>query len=150
MGAPFLPVRGILGSAYLEVNPCLKVIADPFSGEELAAVQALRPDVALVHGSKGDDRGNLLIPRRADWPLAIRAARRVIATVEEKVTGPLQDSADWRLIPAIYVTALVHCPMGARPSGFTGYYELDEGELRGYLQSSKDPATFREYLENNI
>jgi glutaconate CoA-transferase subunit A len=150
MGAPFLPVRGMLGSAYLEVNPRLKVIADPFSGEELVAVQALNPDVALVHGCKGDDRGNLLIPRRADWHLAIRSARQVIATVEERVAGPLQDSADWRLIPAIYVTALVHCPGGAAPSGFSGYYELEEKELRRYLQSFKDPATFRKYLEKNI
>jgi glutaconate CoA-transferase subunit A len=150
MGAPFLPVRGMLGSAYLEVNPRLKVIVDPFSGEELAAVQALRPDAALVHGSKGDHRGNLLIPRRADWHLAIRAARQVIATVEEKVTGPLQDSPDWRLIPSIYVTALALCPGGAAPSGFPGYYDLDAEELRRYLQSSKDPATFREYLEKNI
>ncbi len=147
MGAPFLPVRGMLGSAYLEVNPRLKVIVDPFSGEELAAVQALTPDVALVHGSKGDDRGNLLIPRRADWKEAIRAARQVIATVEERVAGPLQDSADWRLIPAIYITALVHCPGGARPSGFFGYYEMEEKELRGYLQSSKDTVAFGEYLK---
>ena len=41
MGAPFLPVRGILGSAYLAVNPRFRVMADPFSGEELVAVQAL-------------------------------------------------------------------------------------------------------------
>ena len=35
MGVPFLPVRGILGSAYLAVNPRFRVMADPFSGEEL-------------------------------------------------------------------------------------------------------------------
>ena len=150
MGAPFLPVRGILGSAYLEVNPRLKVIADPFSGEALAAVQALTPDVALVHGSKGDDRGNLLIPRRADWKEAFRAARQVIATVEERVAGPLQDSADWRLIPAIYVTALVHCPGGARPSGLLGYYELDEGQIALYLNSAKDPEAWEDYLQKYV
>ncbi len=46
--------------------------------------------------------------------------------------------------------ALVHCPGGAAPSGFSAHYELDAGELRRYLKSSKDPATFREYLEKNI
>ncbi len=88
MGAPFLPVRGILGSAYLAVNPRFRVMADPFSGEELVAVQALTPDVTLVHGARGDSRGNLLIPRVSDWSLAITASRIVIATVEERVAGP--------------------------------------------------------------
>lgn len=48
MGAPFLPVRGILGSVYLEVNPRFKVIPDPVSGEDLVAVQALCPDALCV------------------------------------------------------------------------------------------------------
>ena len=88
MGAPFLPVRGILGSAYLAVNPRFRVMADPFSGEELVAVQALTPDATLVHGARGDSRGNLLIPRVSDWGLAVTASRMVIATVEELVAGP--------------------------------------------------------------
>jgi len=78
MGAPFLPVRGILGSVYLEINDRFRVIPDPFSGEEIVLVQALTPDVTLIHGSQGDEAGNILIPRVADWPLAIRASRAVI------------------------------------------------------------------------
>lgn len=110
MGVPFLPVRGILASVYLEVNANFRVIPDPFSGEDLVVVKALTPEVTLVHGSKGDDLGNLLIPRVADWPLAIRASRVVIATVEERVPGPLQEEADLSLIPAIHLSALVPCP----------------------------------------
>jgi glutaconate CoA-transferase, subunit A len=107
MGSQFLPVRGILGSAYLKVNPRFRVITDPFSGEEVVAVQALKPDVTLVHGARADDQGNLLIPRVSDWRLAITAAAKVIATVEERGAGPLQDQPEWRLIPAIWLTALV-------------------------------------------
>jgi hypothetical protein len=76
---------------------------------------------ALVHGSQGDDQGNLLIPRASDWHLAVTASRKVIATVEERVAGVLQDRPEWRLIPAIYLTALVHCPGGAAPTGYPGY-----------------------------
>ena len=150
MGAPFLPVRGILGSIYPEVNVDFKVIPDPFSGEELVVVKALKPDVTLVHGSKGDEAGNILIPRLADWPLAIRASRLVIATVEERVPGPLREEADWRLVPAIHVSALVHCPGGAAPTGFPGYYGLDEEQIAIYLQSAKDPAAFAHYLETQV
>ena len=93
MGVPFLPVRGILGSAYLAVNPRFRVMADPFSGEELVAVQALTPDVTLIHGARGDSQGNLLIPRVSDWRLAVTASVKVIATVEERVAGPLRRPA---------------------------------------------------------
>lgn len=150
MGVPFLPVRGILASVYLEVNANFKVIADPFSGEELAVVKALTPEVTLVHGSKGDDLGNLLIPRLADWHLAIRAARLVIATVEERVPGPLQEEADWRLIPAIHLRALVHCPGGAAPTGFPGYYGQDEAHIALYLKSARDPAAWAAYLQEYV
>ena len=58
MGAPFLPVRGILGSIYPEVNADFQVIPDPFSGEEMVVVKALQPDVtsALVHAVKAMNR----------------------------------------------------------------------------------------------
>ena len=150
MGVPFLPVRGILGSAYLAVNPRFRVMADPFSGQELVAVQALIPDVTLIHGALGDSRGNLLIPRASDWALAVTASRKVIATVEERVAGPLADRPEWRLIPAIFLTALVHCPGGAAPTGYPGYYPQDEAHIALYLGCSKDPATFNDYLTKYV
>jgi len=150
MGVPFLPVRGILGSAYLALNPHFRVLADPFSGEELVAVQALTPDVTLVHAARGDSRGNILIPRVSDWGLAIMAARKVIATVEERVAGVLKDGPEWRLIPALWLTALVHCPGGAAPTGYPGFYPQDEAQIRHYLHSCRDAAAFVRYLEAEI
>jgi glutaconate CoA-transferase subunit A len=150
MGAPFLPVRGILGSIYPEVNANFKVIPDPFSGEDLVLVKALQPDVTLVHGSKGDAAGNLLIPRVSDWFLALRASRLVIATVEERITGPLQEDSDWRLVPAIHLSALVHCPGGAAPTGFPGYYEQDKEHIALYLKSAKEPAAWDAYLQQYV
>lgn len=150
MGAPFLPVRGILGSAYLALNPRFRVIADPFSGEALVAVQALTPDVTLIHGAQGDSMGNLLIPRVSDWRLAVTASAKVIATVEERVAGPLQNQPQWRLIPAIHLTALVHCPGGAAPTGYPGYYLQDEAHLAHYLESTRKAAAFANYLKEHV
>jgi glutaconate CoA-transferase, subunit A len=150
MGAPFLPVRGILGSAYLTVNPRFRVMADPFSGEEVVAVQALTPDATLVHGARGDARGNLHIPRVSDWGLAITASRKVIATVEERVAGPLQDTPEWRLVPAIHLTALVVCPGGAAPTGYPGYYPQDAAHLALYFGYSRQAASFARYLEDHV
>jgi glutaconate CoA-transferase subunit A len=151
MGAPVLPVRGILDSVYPEVNDRFQVIPDPASpGDTMVVVAALKPDVTLVHGAKGDEQGNILIPRRADWGLAIRAAARVIATVEERVPGPLKDDADWRLIPGAHLTALAHCPGGARPTEYPGYYGPDEDALALYLKQAKDPAAFASYLQEQV
>lgn len=150
MGAPFLPVRGILGSAYLEVNPRFRVVPDPFSNEEIAVVQALTPDVTLVHAAQGDAQGNILIPRVSDWRLAITASRRVIATVEERVTGPLTDLPEWRVVPAIFLTALAHCPGGAAPTGYFGFYPQDEAHLALYLKSSREAGAFADYLKEYV
>ena len=90
----------------------------------------------------GDSQGNILIPRVSDWRLAITASRQVIATVEERVAGPLQDQPEWRLIPAIHLTALVHCPGGAAPTGYPGYYPQDEAHLALYLESTRRPRGF--------
>lgn len=150
MGLAFLPVRGILGSVYLEVNDRFRVIQDPVSGEDLVVVQALQPDVTLIHAGRGDEEGNILIPRVSDWALAIRASRTVIATVEERVSGPLADNADWRLIPALHLTALVHQPRGAWPTEFPGYYGPDEEHIAFYLKSAKDPAALTAYLEKYV
>ncbi len=150
MGVPFLPVRGILRSAYLEVNPRFRVIPDPFSGENLVVVQALTPDVTLVHAAQGDSRGNILIPRVSDWRLAITASRLVIATVEERVAGRLEDRAEWQLIPATFLSALVHCPGGAAPTGYPSYYPQDEVHLAFYLKSSREAGAFDEYLKDHV
>jgi glutaconate CoA-transferase subunit A len=150
MGVPFLPVRGLLGSAYLDINPRFRVIPDPFAAADLALVQALSPDVTLVHGAKGDEQGNLLIPRVSDWILAIRASRTTLATVEERVPGPLQEEADWQFVPAIHLTALVHLPGGAAPTGFPGYYTQDEAHILNYILHSKDPAAFAAYLQEVV
>jgi glutaconate CoA-transferase subunit A len=113
-------------------------------------VQALTPDATLIHGSQGDDQGNILIPRVSDWRLAITASVKVIATVEERLAGPLQDRPEWRLIPAIFLTALVHCPGGAAPTGYPGYYPQDEAHLALYLASARETSAFARYMEDHV
>src|SRR5688572_15131734 len=54
-GAANLPCalfRGYLGSQLREVNPRIKTVICPFTGEALTAVPALRPDVAVIHAQK--------------------------------------------------------------------------------------------------
>src|SRR5690349_8419043 len=60
-GLPCAVFRGYRGAGLKDVNPAIKSIACPFTGEELAAVPAHRPDVAVIHAQKASRRGNVMI-----------------------------------------------------------------------------------------
>ena len=54
------------------------------------------------------------------------------------------------MIPAIFLTALVHCPGGAAPTGYPGYYPQDEAHLALYLESAREAAAFNDYLTKYV
>ncbi len=55
---PFAVMRGYAGTD-LVAHTDVKTIVCPFTGETLAAVPALRPDVAIVHAQEADRDGNV-------------------------------------------------------------------------------------------
>lgn len=151
MGIPFIPVRGLIGSDYLRVRPEFKVVQDPYSGEEIVVVPPLAPDLALIHAIKGDRYGNLLLERTEDDQLLIRAAKRVVASVEELVEPEeLRRSPEGVWVPSLYVDAIIPLPYGAHPTDCRGYYPIDEDHIREYLEASQSPEAFQEYLERYV
>ena len=60
-GMPCAFLRGYQGSELPRVNPNIRFVACPFTGEQLACVPAIRPDVAIVHAQKADRDGNVFI-----------------------------------------------------------------------------------------
>jgi glutaconate CoA-transferase subunit A len=146
-----MPVRGLVGSDYLKARPDFRVIRDPFSDEDVAVVPPITPDVALIHALKGDPEGNILVDRIEDDHLLAQASRRVIASVEEIVPGEdLAETPEGLFVSGIYVTALVHAPRGASPTGCRGHYEHDPIQIRRYLEAAKTPEAFHAYLEEYI
>ncbi|RYU57145.1 CoA transferase subunit A [Methylolobus aquaticus] len=131
-GLPFLPIRSVKGSGFLDLHPEFKTLECPYTGEELVLVPALRPDVAILHAHYGDAHGNLHIagPPVADRLFA-RAARKVIATVEQIVsTEELQ-----RLgvtVPYFYVTAVAEVAYGAHPTACYPFYGYDRPHTAHY------------------
>jgi glutaconate CoA-transferase subunit A len=151
MGVPFMPVRGLLGSDYLKARADFQVMRDPFSGEAIAVVPPITPDVALIHALKGDPEGNVLVDRLEDDHLLAQASRRVIVSVEEVVpAGALVETPEGLFVAGIYVTALVHAPQGAYPAGCRGYYDHDPHHLRRYLEAAQTPEAFQAYLESYV
>ena len=85
-GLPCAVFRGYIGVDLPKVNPNIKLITCPFTGEKLAAVPAIRPDVGVVHAQKADRAGNVLIEGIVGVQKeAVLAAKRSIVTVEEIV-----------------------------------------------------------------
>jgi len=136
MGVPFLPVRGLKGTDLLALHPEYGLVTCPFTGEELVAVPALCPDVALLHAPLGDAQGNLHLdqPYVLDERFA-HAARLVIATVDALV-----DTADVVVagvtIPAHRVAAVVEAPFGAHPSSCYPGYAYDRAHLAEYVDAA--------------
>ena len=60
-GLPFAVLRAYAGSDLPKVNPLIKSVTCPFTGEVLAAVPSVRPDVTVIHAQKADRKGNVLL-----------------------------------------------------------------------------------------
>lgn len=134
-GIGFMPVRGLQVSDLRRVNDYFSEVTDPFTGEKLAAVRALRPDVCVIHAQLADEAGNALIDGpKYDDVLMSRASAGVIVTAERIVGGAYfagnERKAD---IPHFMVRAVCECHRGAAPGSCAGYYDPDDSAVRRML-----------------
>ncbi len=144
-GLPFLPTRGAMGSqvaADLGVLP----VTCPYTGEQLLAARALRPDVAVIHAEAADAEGNVLGPEQADFLFDMdaslaRASRCVIVTVERVIERDQIVRTNRRtLLFGFEVDAVVVLPGGARPTALPGFYPADVAALARYLTGAGTDA----------
>lgn len=142
-GVGFMPGRAWLGTDLPRLRPDVATVRDPYSGEELMAFPAIRPDVAVIHALQADPHGNALIGdnRGIDEELAL-TADLVIVTAEEIV--PELAKAD---LVAPYVDYVIHAPKGAAPTSCHPLYALDGQALLKYTEQVSEPASFAAYLE---
>ncbi len=153
MGLPFLPALTMLGSDLMEVGSA-KAITCPFTGETLAAVPALYPDVAVLHVHRADRFGNCQIDGYAhmDADIALASAK-ILVTAEEIVDDDLiRRQPERTVIPGFVVDALVEVPFGAFPHECYGLYEADLEHFGSYVEQSRDPARggVRGYLDKYL
>jgi glutaconate CoA-transferase, subunit A len=146
---PFYPLRNYMGSDLPRVNPQIKNVACPFTGEELAAVPALNPDTAIIHAQRADENGNAQI-----WGLpgvqkeAAFASRNTIVVAEEIVPEHvIRSDPNRTLIPGLIVKAVVLEPFGCHPSYAQGYYDRDNEFYIRWREISKDVGQFNSYLD---
>lgn len=150
-GLPCAIFRGYKGAGLKEVNPAIRSVVCPFTGEELAAIPAHRPDVSFIHAQKASKRGDVLIEGIIGVQKeAALAAKRVVVTVEEIV----EDFADLHpnlcVLPHWTVTAIAHVPGGAHPSYAHGYYGRDNAAYLAWDAISADRDAFTTWMRENV
>ncbi len=149
---PFWTLRNYMGTDLPEVNRQIRQVTCPYTGEVLATVPALNPDVTVVHAQRADEQGNAQI-----WGLlgvqkeAAFASRRVIVVVEQLVDESIiRADPNRTVIPGLIVDAVVVEPWGAHPSYAQGYYDRDNEFYIRWEKISRDPAVLRGYLDDYV
>ena len=150
-GLPCAILRGYLGSDLVGVNPNIRFITCPFSGERLAAVPALRPDLAIVHAQRADRRGNVLIEGITGVQKeVVLAAGQALVTVEEVVDDLRAPSPNSTILPYWTVGAIAEAPGGARPSYAHGYYKRDNAFYAAWDTIARDREGFLAWMQEHV
>lgn len=146
---PFGVLRGYDGGD-LPSHTRVERVTCPFTGEQLAAVPAHRPDVGIVHAQQADRSGNVQL-----WGIlgvqkeTVLASSRSIVTVEE-VVDELEPRPGAIVLPSWVVDAVALAPGGAHPSYAHGYYDRDNDFYVCWDAISRDRETFTEWMQRHV
>ena len=150
-GLPFAMLRGYAGSDLPGVNDQIRHVTCPFTGEELAAVPPINPDVTIVHAQRADRQGNVLVEGIIGLQKeAVLAADRAIVTVEEIVDDLVPPSPNSVVIPTWCIDAVAEVPGGAAPSYAHGYYDRDNAFYLAWDVISRDRDAFTAWLDEHV
>ena len=150
-GLPLAVFRGYKGADLPKVNPDIRSITCPYTGEELATVPAHRPDVTFIHAQKANEKGDVLIEGIVGVQKeAALAARRVVVTVEEVVPDFKGLHPNLCILPHWTVNAIAVVKGGAHPSYTHGYYARDNATYLEWDKISADRDLFAAWMETNV
>jgi glutaconate CoA-transferase subunit A len=146
---PFGVMRGYLGTD-LVGRTHVENITCPFTGEELVAVPALNPDVAIVHAQEADRDGNVQL-----WGIpgvqkeAVLSAKRSLVTVE-RIVEDLIPRPGGVIIPGWVIDTVARAPGGSRPSYSLGITARDNDFYVEWDRISRDRDQFTEWMNEHV
>jgi glutaconate CoA-transferase subunit A len=147
---PFGMLRGYIGTDLVKHNPRIRKVTCPYTGETLATVPAINPDVTILHAQRADRRGNVAIEgiigaaREAGL-----AAAKLLVTVEE-IVDELPPAMNSIVLPHFTVTAISHVPGGAWPSYAHGRYARDNDFYLRWDATSRDRRQFSAWIDRHV
>jgi len=145
-GVPFQPINGFQGSELPELTGLVKNVTCPFTNKKTAVVEALRPDVTVIHANIADEKGNAYVDGSLFEDLImVKAAKQVIVTAEKII-----HSAEWKVtpqVPGFLVESVVLAEKGAAPGSCAPLYSIDAEQVTEYLQN---PASYLEKVKGAV
>ena len=147
---PFAVLRGYAGTDLPAQNDDIAFIDCPFTGQQLSAVRAINPDVAIIHAQQADRQGNVQL-----WGLsgvqkeAVLAAKHAIVTVEE-IVDELAARPRAIVLPAWVLDAVCHVPSGSWPSYAADFSVRDNSFYEEWDGISRDRDRFRQWMDDNV
>jgi glutaconate CoA-transferase, subunit A len=148
-GLPFGVLRGYRGTDLEQQRDIIGTVTCPFTGEELAAVKAVRPDVTVIHAQVADRDGNVML-----WGItgvqreAVLAAKKAIVTVEE-IVDEFPERTGAVVLPNWVLSAVSVVPGGAWPSYAAGYSTRDNDFYQEWDVISRDRDSFLAWAAAN-
>ena len=147
---PFGVLRGYVGTDLPRFNDGIRSVTCPYTGEVLATVPALRPDVTILHAQKADAKGNVLLRGIVGAQKeAALAAHALLVTVEE-IVDDLEAPMNAIVLPHWVVTAVACVPGGAWPSYAQGYYARDNAFYLAWDEVARDRGSFARWIERHV
>jgi glutaconate CoA-transferase subunit A len=146
---PFAVLRGYRGTDLEEQLDIIGRVTCPFTGEQLAAVKAVNPDVTVIHAQLADRDGNVML-----WGItgvqreAVLAAEHAIVTVEE-VVDEFPERTGAVVLPSWVLSAVSVVPGGAWPSYAAGYSTRDNEFYQEWDAISRDRDSFLAWAAAN-
>ena len=151
-GVPFLPSRilqlGDIAGASIDV----RTVNCPYTGEKLACIPALKPDVALVHAQQADNAGNIqMIGVDGDTVTGAMASVKILVTVEQFVeTAEIEKMPEVTRIPGYRTTGVAELAWGAHPSYVEGAYGRDDDHFHAYDREARMEKGLADYIRRYV
>lgn len=147
---PFGVLRGYIGTDLADVNPRIRSVECPFTGERLAAVPAINPDVTILHAQRADREGNVALHGIVGAQReAALAAGALVVTVEEIVES-LPPAMNSIVLPHWVVSAVAHCPGGAYPAYAQGFYGRDNSFYQRWDGIARERDAFLAWMRAHV
>lgn len=147
---PFGMLRGYIGTDLPKHNARIRSVRCPYTGEDIATVPAINPDVTIIHAQRADRAGNVAIDGIIGAAReAALAATKLLVTVEQ-IVDALPPAMNSLLLPNFTVTAVSHCPGGAWPSYAQGHYTRDNDFYLRWDEIARDRSQFTGWIDRHV
>jgi len=147
---PFGVLRGYIGTDLPAENTRIQSVNCPYTGEQLATVPAINPDVTILHAQRADRRGNVAIEGIVGAQREAGLAAKLLMVTVEEIVDELPPAMNSVLLPHFVVGCVSHCPGGAWPSYAQGRYARDNDFYQRWDEIARDRARFSAWMARHV